>query len=243
MNRKYPLKMFVFGVLLNFILRYFYLFVPGVLLCFAGLWLTMCLLIGLAVLGLDLILSIMDQFEIRKATLSHSENQEFNEFMDAFCNADDPDAFKKLMQEKMDTQAEEEDQTALQHLTVYRILNDSIREDMTLEEMICAFETMCKTSVGEPDDVLFETGTYPFSGEKRFYFCLVRQFQFLDDNEYVQLHLEVTYEPRAKTNLLYNSKWGSPLDPEFYSMVKSSKAFRTVRELPMTGVKVWVDRT
>ena len=91
--------------------------------------------------------------------------------------------------------------------------------------------------------LLFETGNYNFSGEKMFYFSLARQFQFLDDNEYVQLRLEVTYAPSPKTALCYTTKWGSLTDGDFFAMVKGSRAFRIVRGLPIAEVNVRVEET
>lgn len=131
----------------------------------------------------------------------------------------------------------------LKSLVVYRILNDSIRDGMSLEEMIDAFSRMCETSVGEPDDLLFETGVFDFTGEKMFHFSLVRQFQFLDENEYVQLHLEILYSPRPLLKLLYGTKWGTPSDGSFFEHVRNSPAYKAVQNLPIAGVVVRIDET
>jgi hypothetical protein len=101
MERKYPTKMFLFFIFTNFVFHYFYLFVPGLILCIVGIWTKACLWIGLAVLGLDLILSVIEQLNIRNAALTPSDNPEFNELMDAFCSPDGPEALKKVMDEKI----------------------------------------------------------------------------------------------------------------------------------------------
>ena len=88
MKREYPQKMFWLFVLTNFLFHFFYLSVPGIILCIVGIWIKACLYIGCAVLGLDLILSIVEQSRIRNAAVSHSENPEFNELMDSFCSPD-----------------------------------------------------------------------------------------------------------------------------------------------------------
>lgn len=245
MNRKYPIKMFIFGVILNFLIRNFFLFVPGVVLCLVGIAVRNCLYIGLAMLIFDLILSVYYQFQIRKEVLSESDNPEFNELMDAFCDPDNPNAFKEKIDEKIRAAAEEPDdhQEILQKLVVYRTLKEAIRDGMTLEEMIDAFARMCEIPVGDPDDLLFETGSYNFTGEKMFHFCLVRQFQFLDEDEYVQLHLRVLYAPSARTALLYRVKWASLTKGDFFDMVKSSRAFKTVKEMPIAGVEIRVEET
>ena len=97
MEREYPQKMFWLFVLTNFLFHFFYLSVPGIILCIVGIWIKTCLYIGCAVLGLNLILSIVEQSRIRNAAVSHSENPEFNELMDAFCSPDGLQAGKYWM--------------------------------------------------------------------------------------------------------------------------------------------------
>lgn len=100
MERKYPTKMFWFFVLTNFLFYFFYLSVPGIILCIVGNWVKSCLWIGLAILGLDLILSIIEQLRIRKAAVTPSDNPEFNEFMDAFCGPDGLEAVRRIVDAK-----------------------------------------------------------------------------------------------------------------------------------------------
>lgn len=101
MKRKYPAKFFWLFVLTNFLFHFFYLFLPGLLLCIVGIWITSCLWIGLAILLVDLILSILEQMRIRKAAITPSDNQDFNAFMDAFCGPDGMTAVAKLAEEKI----------------------------------------------------------------------------------------------------------------------------------------------
>ena len=255
MKRRYPLKMFLLGMAMNFIFHYFYLFLPGLILCLIGIWSQKCLAIGLACWLLDLILSFVEQLRIRKASLSESDNPEFNELMDAFYGPDGPDAFGEAMQKRMqndpdyaafleeEARRQAESQEILQKLVVYRKLKELVKEGMTLDELIGAFEEMCGISVGEPDMLLFETGNYNFTGEKRFHFGLVRQFQFLDADEYVQLHLTVLYEPSAKTGLLKKVHWGEPEDGKFFQTVRSSMAYQTAKQLPIVRVDIRIEET
>ncbi len=249
MNRKYPWKLFFLFVLISFTVRHFYFFLPGILLLLIGIHSKTCLAIGLALLIVDLVVSVIEQFQIRKASLEESDNEEFNELMDAAYASEDPDAFSKVMDEKIRSAREEaekereESQAILQKLVVYRTLNETIHDGMTLEEMMEAFKRMCEISVGDPDDLLFEAGTYSFTDEKLFYFSLVRQFQFMDEDEYVQLRLDVTYLPCSKTKLLFCSKWGSLTEGDFWGMVTGSRAYRVARTLPIHTVTVRVEET
>ena len=101
MERNYPVKWFWFFVLNHFVFHFFYLSLPGSILCIIGIWRKPCLWIGLAILGLTVILSIIEQLRIRKAALTQSDNPFFNEVMDAFCGPDGMNAAKKVFDEKI----------------------------------------------------------------------------------------------------------------------------------------------
>ena len=101
MERKYPTKMFWLFVLTNFLFHFFYLSIPGIILCIVGIWVKSCLWIGLAILGLDVILSIIEQLRIRKAAVTPSDNPEFNELMDAFCGPDELESVRKIVDAKI----------------------------------------------------------------------------------------------------------------------------------------------
>ena len=76
-------------------------FIPGTVLCVVGIWSQTYLYVGLAVLGLDLILSIVEQVRIRNAAVGQSENPDFNEMMDAFCGQGGLRAAGKMFDEKL----------------------------------------------------------------------------------------------------------------------------------------------
>ena len=101
MERKYPTKMFWFFVLTNFLFHFFYLSVPGIILCIVGIWVKSCLWIGLAILGLDVILSIIEQLRIRKAAVTPSDNPEFNELMGAFYGPNGLESVRKIVDTKI----------------------------------------------------------------------------------------------------------------------------------------------
>lgn len=254
MKRKYPLKMFLFGLCLNFFIRYALLFLPGFLLCIIGIWSKKCLAIGLALWLVDLVASFVEQLRIRKTVLSESDNPEFNEIMDACFDPDDPKSVIHWVEERIndpdyatfleeEARQRKESQERLQCLVVYRTLRDMVRDGMTLDELIDAFEKMCELDVGEPDMLLFETGTYDFTGKKMYHFDLVRQFDFLGGDELVQLHLTVLYEPSPKLSLLRKIHWGEPEDGSFFAVVRGSMAYRAVKSLPIARMEIDVHET
>ena len=83
-KRKYPLSLFIIGFVRNFLVRNFLLFLPGVILLFAGIWVDWCLCASLALLCVDLIVSLVEQMRIRKTMLFPSNNEQFSKFQDAF---------------------------------------------------------------------------------------------------------------------------------------------------------------
>ena len=102
MERKYSKKMFWFFVLTNFLFHFFYLSVPGIILCIVGIWVKSCLWIGLAILGGDVILSIAEQLRIRKAAVILGDNPEFNELMDTFLGPDGLESVSKIVDAKIE---------------------------------------------------------------------------------------------------------------------------------------------
>lgn len=103
MERKYPAKMFLLFVLTNFLFHFFYLSIPGIILCVAGIWVRPCLWIGFVILGLDLVLSIVEQARIAKAAVTPSDNTDFNELMDAFCGPDGLNAVREIVDAKINS--------------------------------------------------------------------------------------------------------------------------------------------
>ena len=101
MEKQYPAKMFWFFVLTEFLFHFFYLSLPGIILCIVGIWVKPCLWAGLAILLLDLVLSMIEQMRIRKAAVTPSDNPEFNELMDAFCGPGGLEAFGEVLDKKI----------------------------------------------------------------------------------------------------------------------------------------------
>ena len=134
-------------------------------------------------------------------------------------------------------------QEELELLPVFLALRDSIKDGMTLDEMIDAFAAMCRLPVGDPDDLLFETGTYNFTGKKLFYFSLVRQFQYKSEDEYIQLHLDICYTPSPATARICDTEWGSLLEGDFFDMVRSSTAYAKVNDQPIASIEVRIEET
>lgn len=101
MKRKYPAKLFWFGFFSNFLIRSFYLFLPGLVLCIIGIWVRVCLWIGLGLLGIDAVVNLVDQLRIRKVALTPSDHPVVNELMEALTGPGGIEAFGKLLDERI----------------------------------------------------------------------------------------------------------------------------------------------
>ena len=97
------------------------------------------------------------------------------------------------------------------------------------------------------DGLLFQAGTYSFTGSEKYTVGFVRQFEVVDeDNEfeyYVQLQCEFLYEPNADLRALgsYNL-WCFPSDgdsiDDWVGAVEARIEFQTAQRLAPTSVTV-----
>ena len=82
-NRKYPTSLFMIGFITNILFHFFWLFIPCIILLIVGIFVKPCLYVGLALLLIDILLSLIEQFRIRQAFLKESDNPDFQAFQDA----------------------------------------------------------------------------------------------------------------------------------------------------------------
>ena len=101
-NRKYPTSLFIIGFTTNILFHFFWLFVPCIILLIVGIFVKPCLYIGLALLLIDILLSLIEQFRIRQAFLEESDNPDFRAFQDALSKGGNwRDNIGELLNQKM----------------------------------------------------------------------------------------------------------------------------------------------
>lgn len=88
-KRRYPKELFIIGFITNIFFRFFWLFIPGVILLIVGISVKSCLYIGITMLILDIIFSFIEQLRIRQAFLTESDNPDFKAFQDALSKEGD----------------------------------------------------------------------------------------------------------------------------------------------------------
>ncbi len=79
-KRRYSSSLFWSGFFLN-ILKRFYITIPAVILLIIGIWFKLCLYIGIALAVFVLVISLIEQLNIKK-TFETSNNPNFEEFAD-----------------------------------------------------------------------------------------------------------------------------------------------------------------
>ena len=101
MNGKYPTSLFWIGFLINLIGKFYYLFLPSVILLIFGIRNKTCLYIGLPLLLIDIIISFIYQFVLRNAVLK-SDNPDFEEFQDTILSPDWKDNIQGIVEYKIE---------------------------------------------------------------------------------------------------------------------------------------------
>ena len=99
MEKKYPLKLFIIGFLMNVVGRFILLFLASFIFLVIGIWIKSCRIIGLGIFALDLLLSLIEQIRLRNAAL-HSDAPAFKEFQDAILSDNWQSNIKNILDDK-----------------------------------------------------------------------------------------------------------------------------------------------
>ena len=99
-DKKYPVSLFVIGVLMN-LTKNFFLFFPSIVLLIVGILVRWCFFVGIALLLLDVIISLIEQIQIRSATIN-SHNPNFKEWQDAILSSDWKNNVMDLTESRID---------------------------------------------------------------------------------------------------------------------------------------------
>ena len=121
-----------------------------------------------------------------------------------------------------------------------KYLQDRITDTTSLDVIINVFEEMCGIPV-KNDMILFETGTYSFTGEPLFYFSLVRQFP--KDDEYYQIHIDVLYTPSEENKNFKQNTWNEDIKENIFSHIKKSREFDFCKDKKISKIEIFLDET
>lgn len=115
-----------------------------------------------------------------------------------------------------------------------------ISDGMSIDEIIGAFEKWYHP-MEEDESLLFETGTFDFTGEELFYFSFTKQFPNEDD-EYYQIHMDILYEPDDENKKFSDTFWDETGD-EIMNYIKNSKEFNYARYHKYAKIDIYMDET
>lgn len=125
--------------------------------------------------------------------------------------------------------------------SLLKYLQDRISDDSSLEDIVSVFEEMCSIPIKE-DMILFETGTYSFTGKPMFNFILVRQFPN-DEDEYYQIHVDVLYMPAEGNQDFKQITWNEDIEENIFSYVKKSQEFDFCKNKEFSKIEIYLDET
>jgi hypothetical protein len=120
-------------------------------------------------------------------------------------------------------------------------LKKTIKEDMKISDIVSTFEKICNLS-NEGEMILFETGTYSFTGEPLFYFSLVKQVPN-NEEEYFQVHVDVLYKPDSENEILSDSVWNEDIDENIFEFIRKSDAFKYAENNNYISIEIYLDET
>ena len=120
-------------------------------------------------------------------------------------------------------------------------LKEVINEDASVQDIVDRFEEMCREPI-DNDMILFESGTFSFTGEELFCFSLVRQFPN-EEEEYYQIHVDVLFETNDENKTLSESVWNEDIEEIIFEYVRKSESFSYAISDTYKRVDIYMDKT
>lgn len=125
--------------------------------------------------------------------------------------------------------------------SLLKYLQKRISDKSSLEDIVNVFEEMCNIPI-EEEMILFETGTYSFTGEPMFNFSLVRQFSN-GEEEYYQIHVDVLYAPVEENKDFEQNTWNEDIEENIFNYIKKSREFDFCKDKEFSKVEIYLDET
>lgn len=129
-------------------------------------------------------------------------------------------------------------------MNILEFLKKEIVGKQSLDDLISVFEEMCEIPIEEELEkmILFETGTYSFTGKPMFNFSLVRQYPN-EEEEYYQLHLDIMFEPTSDNSSYEQATWSFEIEDNIFDYIRKSKEYMCLKDIPIAKIEVYMDET
>ena len=120
-------------------------------------------------------------------------------------------------------------------------LKNAITVNMPVENILDIFEQMCQIPIDD-DMILFETGTFTFTGEPLFLISLVRQFPN-DDEEFYQIHVSILYKPTNENKIFNETTWDEDLSENIFDYIRKLQVFAYAKNTEYIKTEIYLDET
>ena len=129
-------------------------------------------------------------------------------------------------------------------MNMLEFLKKEIVGKQSLDDLISVFEEMCEIPIEEELEkmILFETGTYSFTGKPMFNFSLVRQYPN-EEEEYYQLHLDIMFEPTSDNSSYEQATWSFEIEDNIFDYIRKSREYMCLKDIPIAKIEVYMDET
>ncbi len=120
-------------------------------------------------------------------------------------------------------------------------LKTRIGDSASFSEITDAFAELCAEPTAD-EEILFEAGTYSFTGKPMFTVSLARQIPDGAD-EFSQIRAELSFRPDTKNAGIEELKWLDPTDEDALAAVRQSAAFAYAETHTAVSVDLRIDET
>lgn len=120
-------------------------------------------------------------------------------------------------------------------------LQEKIDDSMTFGQVADVFAELCAEPTAD-EEILFEAGTYTFTGKPMFTVSLARQIPDGED-EFYQIRAELSFEPDKENGEIEELKWIDPTEKDAFAAVRGSGAFAYAASHMPVSVDLRIDET
>lgn len=119
-------------------------------------------------------------------------------------------------------------------MEIYLSLRSAVTDESTLEEMLTAFEEMCRIPVETTSEMfLYEVYSYEFDSQNYLLCHIVRQVDEPDSDEYIQLCLDNEYLLDEDMADFKETTWIEADAAGFLQHIRSGKIYETLTAKPI----------
>lgn len=229
MNKNFKLTHFF--VLL--IVKYFYLFIPGLLFLFLGKKVSSLIIIGIILLLIDIFLALLGCIKLENTLNNLNEEELKNAFdCDDFTN-EVVEALKNKYEEQLKEMEDEENNYSI----MYWNLSKNLNEEMNFLEIISLFKTTC-LSFKTKEDSFYAVLKSDFYDELPS-LSLLLSYRFHTINEIKELNLKVIFDKKYFDNI-FEFEYQDSDENKFFDSINEEIFIKQVIEKNINCIKIYV---